>query len=600
MVEHLAEPGVVDKRAIWIVHGMGQQVPFETLDSLTEGILSVTDAAENPANVKPPRVGTTKFTDTTDPTKIQVVQRVEVDLPRRLGTPTTRELHLYEAYWAPLTEGVPKLADVISFFFNGGLRGILNCRKPFRRAMFPDDTSPILDPDVKEGKCAQGFWNFKIPKRAAFEIVLTLLLLVALGAINAVILAASAAHLKFSFFGPWPISQYWNQVTAIATAVFALVFTFGAMLFLAEMSAVGKLPRVAKRIIWLFSWTGLIITSLSILTGAACMSLVTRSALIAKGLQGIHYRATQFVSTSAILAALFLCLFAMWRRAVSKSKGVAYREKGHPLPIFVAVSIVQLGLLILLGLLIFVKSHWYFDPSKLASCLQKVIDLIANPFWVWPVLLLVSKLVRDIMVEYPGDVAVYVTPNTLDRFDEVRKKIKQLALDTLAPLYSARAGNSQFPLYSKVGVVGHSLGSVIAYDTLNKLLTLDELIDNELDVAGRTRILATFGSPLDKTAFFFNIQGKDTFHIREQLAASVQPLIQDYARFRQFPWVNVYSPSDIICGELKFYDIINPGPYIPPGVDNVKDPDAVVPLIAHVEYWKNPTLWDRLFREITT
>jgi hypothetical protein len=33
--------GVREKRAVWIVHGMGQQIPFETVDSLTQGLLSV-------------------------------------------------------------------------------------------------------------------------------------------------------------------------------------------------------------------------------------------------------------------------------------------------------------------------------------------------------------------------------------------------------------------------------------------------------------------------------------------------------------------------------------------------------------------------------
>ena len=30
-----------EKRAVWVVHGMGQQIPFETLDSLANGILDV-------------------------------------------------------------------------------------------------------------------------------------------------------------------------------------------------------------------------------------------------------------------------------------------------------------------------------------------------------------------------------------------------------------------------------------------------------------------------------------------------------------------------------------------------------------------------------
>ncbi len=213
------------------------------------------------------------------------------------------------------------------------------------------------------------------------------------------------------------------------------------------------------------------------------------------------------------------------------------------------------------------------------------------------------------MSSIPGDVAIYVAPNKLDRFDVARQKIKQLALDSLAALYAARGlgpGGVELEtvqLYETIGVVGHSLGSVIAYDALNKLSVLDDLLNQKFGVAERTRVFETFGSPLDKTAFFFTYQGKNTIDIHEQLASCVQPLIQNYARFRRFAWINVYSPNDIISGKLKFYDTVPPPPPPPPPgvdpvVDNVEDPDAIVPLIAHVDYWKNDTAWDKLFAEI--
>jgi hypothetical protein len=151
-------------------------------------------------------------------------------------------------------------------------------------------------------------------------------------------------------------------------------------------------------------------------------------------------------------------------------------------------------------------------------------------------------------------------------------------------------------------LLGHSLGSVIAYDTLNKLLTLDELLKNKFAVAERTCVFETFGSPLDKTAFFFSYQGTQNLDIREQLAATVQPLIQDYSRFRSFPWINVYSRSDIISGNLKFYDVDPADPKSPHAasfVHNVADSDAVVPLVAHVEYWKNHTVWNSFFYKVT-
>jgi hypothetical protein len=69
--------------------------------------------------------------------------------------------------------------------------------------------------------------------------------------------------------------------------------------------------------------------------------------------------------------------------------------------------------------------------------------------------------------------------------------------------------------------------------------------------------LLTFGSPLDKTPFFFATQRKrQGTNIREQLAASVQPLIEDDP-VRSFPWINVYSPWYIISEHLDYYDSPN-------------------------------------------
>jgi hypothetical protein len=57
-----------EKRAVWVVHGMGQQIPFETLDSLANGLLDVL-----PGQQVTPRLRTVKIAD-------QVLQRVELDV----------------------------------------------------------------------------------------------------------------------------------------------------------------------------------------------------------------------------------------------------------------------------------------------------------------------------------------------------------------------------------------------------------------------------------------------------------------------------------------------------------------------------------------
>jgi hypothetical protein len=209
-----------------------------------------------------------------------------------------------------------------------------------------------------------------------------------------------------------------------------------------------------------------------------------------------------------------------------------------------------------------------------------------------------------VLVQYVGDVSIYVRANKLDRFEEVRSKIKEAARSVAAAVFTAyeprTAGVAPNFLYQEIAVVGHSLGSVIAYDTLNRLMLDDWLCGNALQVAERTKTMVTFGSPLNKTAFLFTIQGKDPLHIRERLACTVQPLIISYQKFRKLKWINVYSRNDIISGPLKFYDL--PGFQDPPvpavAVKNVVDKDAAVPIVAHVAYWKNKMVWKELLSQI--
>jgi hypothetical protein len=82
---------------VWVVHGMGQQIPFETLDSLANGLL---DVPPNLTQIKP-RWRTVKIAD-------QVLQRVELDIDgiergKAGELPKKYQLHLYETYWAPKT-----------------------------------------------------------------------------------------------------------------------------------------------------------------------------------------------------------------------------------------------------------------------------------------------------------------------------------------------------------------------------------------------------------------------------------------------------------------------------------------------------------------
>ena len=222
----------------------------------------------------------------------------------------------------------------------------------------------------------------------------------------------------------------------------------------------------------------------------------------------------------------------------------------------------------------------------------------------WLGLIAEALFVRYFIIEYVGDVAAYVSPYKDSKFDELRHQIQKRGLDVGKVIYGFGDTLATIPEYGKVVVVGHSLGSVLAYDTLNALINLDNVsaASESRHVVKRTPALITFGSPLDKTAFIFRMQpSNEQDWIREQLAASVQPLIVSYPLFRPatFNWVNIWSPMDIISGELNYYDDPAILSDLPPHVVNMPDGEAWKPLLAHVQYWNNRLLREQLYKYVS-
>ena len=604
----LRPPGSTAKRAVWIVHGMGQQVPYETLEQLAEGLIRAACRSSPGIRIEPRfrevQVGNT------------VLQRVELLLPHPGGDP--REVHLYECYWAPKTEGAVQLRDVVSFLWDGGSRGLINFVTGFARALFGSMV------------------NFSLTWRTPLYLLLSLKILAALTVINAIVIGMGLSWAGISSgqrFIPTPLIQ---PLTSVASIVCAITISFGAVLFLAEMSRPTRgAPRSFGHRVRDLTWIAFGITALAILAGAAIMVFVVwRGHLsVQLGLGTFQIPVIHFDNVVVLLVITILILASIVRwRNVSKQrsgpeenqtpakrdeseKSLALRSMFY---LAFLVHIVAVGGIVWLAyqgwtsavqlppvaawllewpihlLRLLLGANW---GERIGRYVQRVLT---SSFWLWPFLFLISAVVRNFLVQYVGDVTAYISSNKIDRFDQIRKKIKDAAKESAGAVYLAKAtgsDNNDFE-YEKVAIVGHSLGSVIAYDTLNRLIADDALAGGATGIIPRTCLFLTFGSPLDKIAFFFSVMGKNTEHIREQLAAVVQPLIQDYKN-RLFRWINVYSRNDIICGHLDFYDL--PSTLIPPGakpVENVRDEDALIPLVAHVEYWNNLTVWNHLLAEI--
>jgi len=427
------------------------------------------------------------------------------------------------------------------------------------------------------------------------------------------------------------LKLHWPQLTALASCMVAVAFSFGAALFVAELGKPQELSTPGRILVGGFCWMAMIYTILNILGTAALLmaishvdwisssdglsgaTVVTRTSLADTSSQGwiegmrnfvvclfekMAHAKLQGFATLIILLAGILVGTTMIARAVLRSS--ERRLHGHWLFMILSVLTFALNVVAFFGSVLILRG--YFGGRTFPAWAH----FLANSAWVWPFLILFSAKVREILVQYVGDVAIYVRPNQLDRFDEVRSQIKEAARSVASSLFTAYSLDTTQPgavpefQYEKIALVGHSLGSVIAYATLNRLMLDDWLCKGALQVAERTATMVTFGSPLNKTAFLFTIQGKDSLHMRERLASTVQPLIMSYPKFRKLKWINVYSRNDIVSGDLKFYDL--PGyqddPVPDVAVRNIKDRDAAVPLVAHVAYWKNKTVWRELLAQI--
>lgn len=138
--------------ALFIAHGMGQQAPFETIDMAARGVVRALGRrfgrsipAETTVKTKTVRFDLEGGEETLERAEIEVrplgPQPLGVDRGER-NTAEGFDLHLYESYWAPVTEGVVKGWDIVRFLWQGLLSGVRRSAQsvlsgtPIRRWMF--------------------------------------------------------------------------------------------------------------------------------------------------------------------------------------------------------------------------------------------------------------------------------------------------------------------------------------------------------------------------------------------------------------------------------------------------------------------------------
>ena len=233
----------------------------------------------------------------------------------------------------------------------------------------------------------------------------------------------------------------------------------------------------------------------------------------------------------------------------------------------------------------------------------KFFGVLFSPFSRLPFFMWITKLFRAainklgwIVTGYLGDVAIYTTTDEKSKYYRIRQQILNESQTLVEALLDDDA-------YDRVIIAGHSLGSVIAYDTLDRINIKANLREGKKLQIQKFAGLITFGSPLDKIAFFFRERTRPDEYIRGAILAHLhsfkaKPLSDDTGehdvsnpiehKLDTIPWVNYYAHNDPVSGHLDFYSIHDQ--------DNVK---LTLPQswgVAHTGYWTNQDFYEDIIK----
>lgn len=226
------------------------------------------------------------------------------------------------------------------------------------------------------------------------------------------------------------------------------------------------------------------------------------------------------------------------------------------------------------------------------------------------------------LATHVGDIALYVTSDTSSAFHRGRRELQAAATALVVELLrrgeaggiepgngdgagaamDATTATDAATSYDAVVLVGHSLGSVIALDALDGAAREARV---EGDPAGarrplpllKLRGLLTFGSPLDKTAYFFRERVPDGDAVHAQLvsfrhASRRRPSRRDDGPYRLarydvpygwLRWLHLHAPADPISDPLVYYR-----------VDERRRRRYPWPWTAHDRYWEDPETYRAL------
>jgi len=595
------------RTAVLILHGIGAQKPYETLDQFARGLLGFFRRPQSPEHPLAQTGGLSA-----EPTQ-------EIRLRQHRANPNTNEkdwtqafvrirtagrpgdlIDVYEYYWAPVITDRVSALQSLAFLITAGL-------SPFQ--YLRDNLTMINRAHASASRANKLSWLFFAICREIYRMLFVFIPLIAIALGLYWLLASSVAdqlvhsqHGVFSYLLLEPPLNISQAVHLASAAVRFLILGMCAIFLFQEFfdGARGNPSEKSPPI-----YTGFIMTLFAALLIVPHL-LQGHLHLVDAARDYLHlpfwFQAEYGAGLLLILIGASFCskIFrSAWKRAAKALR----RHRALTSVVLLAVAIF-VALFSVLGL----------NPS-----LPRAIDLLTLPkFLNWPVVILYAFLAifayvgRKILTSAIGCLAVYLGADDLSKNFAARSQILHECTTMLITLLAGRdeKGNPDKQwTYDEVLVAGHSLGSVIAYDSLSQIIVRDLAKDPSLSSVPLEKIkgLLTFGCPLNKVVYFFRARTNlrtnvlsqvlymlHSFRLRTSLPPQANPAIAMPHPFParipfapDFRWYNAYSPFDIISGRMQFYNA---------DLD-VPVERGITPWTAHLSYWENADLYS-LFSDL--
>ncbi|PHR73923.1 MAG: hypothetical protein COA66_02380 [Arcobacter sp.] len=212
----------------------------------------------------------------------------------------------------------------------------------------------------------------------------------------------------------------------------------------------------------------------------------------------------------------------------------------------------------------------------------------------------------EYMQNYITDLVIYTSADTRSKNFNTKNNMINNAIQAIKDLYSDN---------SEIILIGHSLGSALMYDCINKINIESNYNNKSKKLLKSIKGIVTLGSPINKIRYFFEESSKEEQFIRKQIIDSnrcfrskdryiTSTTANDTLNSEKYTikkidnntkniqWINIYNSYDYISGKLKDYVIEKSN-----NIDITEEINTKDLIKAHDGYWKSDIVYNKIYDE---